>query len=64
MSMLNLWFNDELIGELVEVNNVWSFTYSDYPYRKARKARTFSAGMDSAGSEAALQSPYPYLLMA
>ncbi|WP_281271273.1 HipA domain-containing protein [Pseudomonas luteola] len=28
--MLNLWFNDELIGELVEVNNVWSFTYSDY----------------------------------
>lgn len=30
MSMLNLWFNDELIGELVEVNNVWSFTYSDY----------------------------------
>lgn len=31
---------------------------------RRERPRTFSAGMDSAGSEAALQSPYPYLLMA
>ena len=36
----------------------WTFT------ERRERPRTFSAGMDSSGSEAALQSPYPYLLMA
>ncbi|MFK4136783.1 exodeoxyribonuclease VII large subunit [Pseudomonas luteola] len=45
------------------VSNVQLRAFEQVTERRERP-RTFSAGMDSAGSEAALQSPYPYLLMA
>ena len=59
---------DERTGRIKISPNAYSPAYTLGLLRlilteRRERPRTFSAGMDSAGSEAALQSPYPYLLM-